>query len=77
LVNSSAAENKNVAEITLLRIVDDYYDLLSITSQYPECFQAYKNFLARKRLTSKEGGLTVRSSQQEGLILDGIRDTSK
>ena len=61
----------NETEITLHRVVDDYYDAISIMSQYPECFQAYKSHIQKKRVASKEGGLTASNSQQEeGLLLE-------
>jgi hypothetical protein len=77
LMANGVRDYKNVTENSLLRIVDDHYDAISIMSQYPECFEAYKSLIQKKRLTSKGGGLTADNSQQNGMMLDGIRDTSK
>lgn len=80
MVNGSASDYKNVTENSLLRIAEDYYDAIRIMSQYPECFHAYKSLIQRKRaniVNLQEGGLTADNSQQNGMMLDGIRDTSK
>jgi hypothetical protein len=49
LGNHTVAKHKNVTEATLLRVVDDYHDAIMIMAQYPECFQAYKSLIQRKR----------------------------
>jgi hypothetical protein len=70
LDNVREADYKNVTENTLLRVVDDYHDALSIMAQYPECFQAYKSHIQRKRFkTHQVGGDPSLSATNQGGIL--------
>jgi hypothetical protein len=77
LDNPTVLKDKNVAETTLLRVVEDYYDAIRIMVQYPDCFQAYKSHIQRKRAGLQGGGLTAENSQQKPVMIDGIRGTSK
>ena len=74
MANGVTDYNK-VTETTLHRVVDDHYDLIQIISRCPECFEAYKSLIQKKRLNFQEGGLTVDSSQQKDLMLNEQRGT--
>jgi hypothetical protein len=79
---NGTADYKNVTEDRLLRIAGDLHDAIMVMSQYPECFQAYKDLIHKKRsikLMSTDhlgGGLTASNSQQEECLI-GIRSTPK
>jgi hypothetical protein len=84
---NGAADYKNVTENTLLRIVDDQYDLIQIVSRCPACFQAYRDLIHKKRAGLLKGvlpinrqgnGLTGSNSQQEeGWLIGNTGTTSR
>jgi hypothetical protein len=60
------ASYKSVTEDGLLRMASDHYDLVQIISRCSECFQAYKDLIHKKRLTTSEGGLTAEEQSRKG-----------
>ena len=77
---------KSLTENSLLQITSDHYDAIQIISRCPECFQAYKSHIQKKRaqvtiagntINLQEGGLTADNSQQNPVMLNGVTTTTR
>ena len=76
-MSKGLTDNKSLAESMLLRVADDHYDAIQIISKCPECFEAYKSLIQKKRVASKDGGLAVETSQHEKCGILNVTGTTR
>ena len=81
LPNHTATKNIFVTdtENRILEIISDYKDAIHVMSQYPECFEAYKNLIQKRRLGLQGGGLNFDWSRNSVTEVEqnGITQTSR
>ena len=79
--NHTATKNIFVTdtENRILEVISDRKDIIRIISQCPECFEAYKNLIHKRRLGLQGGGLNFDANRNSVTEVEqnGITETSR